>query len=64
MPTEEYTLILKHEYVNGDQNYKIDEPIVMKMCVCLGDGSTAIDLNRMLDRFKHEVLQRESQWKQ
>lgn len=61
MPIEEYTLILKHEYVNGGQKYQIDEPIVMKMCVFHGDGSPAFELNRMLDRFTHEVLQRESQ---
>lgn len=58
MEVEEYTLILKHEYVVGDNKIQIDEPIIMKMCADRSFMSGGINLNAMLDRFTHEVLQR------
>lgn len=62
---ERYTLILKHEmdYRNGDR-VQIDPPYVLSMVVdrsginrCAG---TPIFLNEMLDRFKYEILEKES----
>ena len=62
---ERYTLILKHEmdYRNGDR-VQIDPPYVLSMVVdrlVAGNGfGTPFFLNEMLDRFKYEILKKES----
>ena len=58
MKVEQYTCVLLHEFVDGDNKFQIEEPIVMKMCSDRTFGCEAIDIHRMLDRFTHEVLQR------
>ncbi|MBR2566162.1 MAG: hypothetical protein IKE29_16280 [Paenibacillus sp.] len=61
---EEYTLILKHELVVGSTTYQMDEPLVIKhIDMALPNApkpmiSNTYLLNEMMDKMKHELLQR------
>lgn len=61
---EEYTLILKHELVSDGKTYQLDEPLIIKH-ICFASPSipnpmisSAYSINEMMDRMKHELLQR------
>ena len=61
MAFEKYTLILKHEMVDGNGNCRdIEQPYVLSMCFdrYMFDGypGAPVMLNEMLDRFKAEIL--------
>ena len=62
MLLEQYTLILRHEWVageRGEERIEIDPPLCMvyskDRAYSLGAG---VILNRMMDEFKHEILER------
>lgn len=60
---EEYSLILKHELINGDKTYQLDEPLIVKYVnfAHLNSQNPMISmtylLNEMMDKLKHELLQ-------
>ena len=65
MTFEKYTLILKHEMVddNGDKT-EIEPPYVLSMCFDrygINYSGAPVFLNEMLDRFKHEILTKETE---
>ena len=55
---EIYTLILRHSIFDGEHEYEIEEPIVLKQMaeISLGHSEWAIDC--MMDRMKHELINR------
>ena len=62
---ERYTLILKHEYIDGEGiPHQIDKPLVLS-CSSVDlsrfGHPSGILINEMLDRFKDELLKRLSQ---
>lgn len=63
MSFEQYTLILRHDWVQttlkGDERIQIDEPLVMRYSVdrVMAPGPAVI-LNNMMDDFKTEILKR------
>lgn len=65
MTFEKYTLILKHEMVdgNGDKT-EIEPPYVLSMCFDRYRDNypgAPVIINEMLDRFKHEILTKETE---
>ncbi|MGX8702872.1 MAG: hypothetical protein ACSW8H_00300 [bacterium] len=62
MKCEQYTLILRHDMVIGDDRIKLSPPLVMQYSVdrTFNPGQ-AILLNEMMDRFKDEVLKKVEQ---
>ena len=64
---EEYRLTLKHEIINGDKTYQLDEPLVVKYMYIAAPNtptntglriSHAYLLNEMMEKMKHELIQR------
>ena len=61
MPLEQYTLILKHEFIDSDgKHHLIDEPIFVKQIISqeLIGCSTSIVVNDMLERMRAYLLQK------
>ena len=58
MKIEQYTFILKHEFVDGDMSYPLEEPIILRMACDRSQGGIPIQINEMLDRFRWEILNR------
>ena len=63
MSFEQYTLILRHDWVQGspkgEERIQIDEPLIMRYSVdrVMAPGPAVI-LNNMMDDFKTEILKR------
>lgn len=59
MSCEQYTLILRHDMVNGDERIQISQPLIMRYSVdrFYAPGAGVI-LNRMMDDFKAEILKK------
>ena len=61
---EEYTLILKHELVNGDKTYQLDEPLMISNVTVMSTNNSnptntkEYILNNMFDTLKHEFIRR------
>lgn len=61
---EEYTLVLKHELINGDKTYQFDEPLIIKHISIASPSipnpmiSRTYLLNEMMDKLKYELIQR------
>ena len=57
---EQYTVILKHEYVSEKARFELDEPIVMKMSFYRPHFSygNAMTINEIFEKMKQEALKR------
>ena len=59
---EEYTLVLKHELIDGDKTYQLDEPLIVKYVSFASPSipnpiiSNTYLLNEMMDKLKHELI--------
>ena len=60
---EQYTLILRHEAVYGEDRVQLDPPLILKAVYDRKLGGSPVFLNDMLDRFKGELIRRECEWK-
>ena len=59
MRMEEYTLILRHDFLLDEKTrIPVEEPIIFKMCTDRELSASPVNINEMLDRFRHEVLMR------
>lgn len=61
MTNEIYRLTLEHYIDDGENRYRIDEPLVVQMIVDRQYTPTAICLNRMLDMMREELLKAEGE---
>ena len=59
MSFEQYTLILRHDWVQGEDRMQVEPPLIMRYSVdrVMAPGPAVI-LNSMMDEFKREVLKR------
>lgn len=53
---ETYTLVLKHSLWDGEEEHKLEEPIVVKHMAQLSIENPTYMINEMMDRMKHELL--------
>ena len=58
MANEIYRLTLSHFLESEEERIRIEEPLVVQMIFDRQYTSTAVCLNRMLDRMRDEVLKR------
>ena len=60
-PHEEYTLTLKHEFVdsNGDVHLLRDPLVVKQILIMHGGENVSLMLNYMLEKMASEILRRE-----
>ena len=56
MKMEQYTFVLKHEFVDGENSFPLEEPIVFRMVYDRSQGCQPILMNEMLERFKQAIL--------
>ena len=60
VPIEKYTLILKHEYVDKDGKYLIDQPIMVSAVTPLQNGMVINPVNvliqKLTEKMKHEAV--------
>jgi len=63
MQYEKYTLILKHEYDTGEDEFELEEPLVLQMCYCRDANMipAPVTINRLFDIMRQEALQRYSE---
>ena len=59
---EEYVLVLKHELVDGNKTYQLDEPLTIKHINLASPNTPNLMinstylLNEMMDKLKHELI--------
>lgn len=60
LPLEEYTLILKHEYVYSDgKKHMVDEPVFVKQVISPEYvHRTSVVVNEMIDRMRQFLMQK------
>ena len=60
VPIEKYTLILKHEYINKNGKYLIDDPLVVSSVASMQYGMSVIPVNvqiqMLTEKMKHEAV--------
>ena len=59
IPTERYTLILKHEYIDEEGNkHELDEPVIVTHIMYVPQfGYVSAVINDMIEQMRHYVLQ-------
>ena len=56
---ERYRLVLRHEFVDGEEIHEIEKPIVISYCVDRRYGGSSIIINEMIDRLRNAILNEE-----
>lgn len=59
IPTERYTLVLRHEYVDEDGNrHELDKPITVSHIITIHpSGMRSVVINDMVERMRIYLLQ-------
>lgn len=56
---ERYTLVLRHDFVDGEDVHEIEKPLVVQYCVGRRYGGSSIIVNEMIDKLRDAVLNEE-----
>ena len=55
LPIEKYTLILKHEYIDKNGKYLIDQPLMVSAVTPLQHGMDIIPVNVLIQRLTEKM---------
>lgn len=58
VPIEKYTLILKHEYVDKDGKYLVDQPLMVSSVAPLQKGMSIVPVNVMIQKMIQDLTER------
>lgn len=53
---ERYKLVLRHEFVDGENVCEIEKPIVVQYCVDRSCRGSSIIVNEMIEKLRHHML--------
>lgn len=53
---ERYKLVLRHDFVDGEDVHEIEKPLVIQYCVDRSYGGGSIIVNEMIEKLRYHML--------